>query len=109
MGRSPATLLVNVRMLKTDSFETQVAIPTSHLLQNNGEIFYRKMIPGNFLSAEVKGGEYTIRQSMQQLDFYMKDHKKIQVAQPFEQLITDRSLETDTSKWITRIYLPVVE
>ena len=101
--------MVNVRMLKADSFETQVAIPTSHTLQNEGAIFYRKMVPGNFLTATVKGGEYTVRESMQQLDFFMKDHGKIQVARPFEQFITDRTTEPDTAKWLTRIYLPVVE
>jgi hypothetical protein len=101
--------VLNVRILKADSFETQVAIPTSQLLKNDGAIFSRKMVPGNFLSALVRGGEYSIRESMQQLDFFLKDHGKIQVARPFEQLVTDRIIEPDTSKWITRIYMPVVE
>ena len=101
--------MLNVREIAKDSFETQVAIPTSHTLQNDGLVFYRKMVPGNFLTANVTGGEYTIKKSMQQLDFYLKDHGKIQMARPFEQLFTDRSIEPDTTKWITRIYLPVVE
>jgi hypothetical protein len=96
-------------MVKADSFETQVAIPTNHTLKNDGIVFARKMIPGNFLSAIVRGGEYSIRESMQQLDFYLKDHGKIQMARPFEQLITDRIMEPDTTKWLTRIYMPVVE
>src|SRR5450631_1416123 len=108
-GKVTGYPMMNVNILKTDSFETQVAIPTNHTLENEGSIFSRKMVPGNFLSAIIKGGEYTIRESMQQLDFYLKDHGKIQMARPFEQLITDRTLEPDTTKWITRIYLPVVE
>jgi effector-binding domain-containing protein len=108
-GKITGNPMVNVRMVKADSFETQVAIPTSHSLKNDGAVFSRKMVPGNFLSAIVSGGEYSIRESMQQLDFYLKDHGKIQMARPFEQLITDRSIEPDTTKWLTRIYLPVVE
>jgi hypothetical protein len=101
--------MLNVREEAKDSFETQVAIPTSHTLQNEGPIFYRKMVPGNFLTATVTGGEYAIKNSLQQLNFYLKDHGKIQMARPFEQLVTDRTVEPDTSKWITRIYLPVAE
>jgi hypothetical protein len=108
-GKVTGYPMMHVNMLKADSFETQLAIPTDHILQNEGTTFYRKMVPGNFLSATVKGGEYTIRESMQQLDFYQKDHGKVQMARPFEQLITDRTLEPDTTKWITRIYLPVAE
>jgi hypothetical protein len=108
-GKVTGYPMMHVNMLKADSFETQLAIPTDHTLKNEGNTFYRKMVPGNFLSAIVKGGEYTIRESMQQLDFYQKDHGKIQMARPFEQLITDRTLEPDTTKWITRIYLPVAE
>jgi hypothetical protein len=101
--------MLNVREIARDSFETQVAIPTSHTLENDGPFFYRKMVPGNFLTANVTGGEYTIKKSMLQMDFYLKDHGKVQMARPFEQLVTDRTSEPDTSKWITRIYLPVVE
>jgi hypothetical protein len=108
-GKITGNPMVNVKMIKADSFETQVAIPTNHTLQNVGAVFYRKMVPGNFLSAVVSGGEYSIRESMLQLDFYLKDHGKVQMARPFEQLITDRSIEHDTTKWLTRIYLPIVE
>jgi len=101
--------MMSVSMLKTGSFETQVAVPTNRTLQNEGAIFYRKMVPGNFLCAVVKGGRYSIDESMRQLEFFLKDNGKIQMARPFEQLITDRISEPDTAKWITRIYLPVAE
>jgi effector-binding domain-containing protein len=101
--------MMNVRMLKTDSFETQLAIPTDRILQNKGNIFYRKMVPGHFLCAIVKGGRHTIDESMRQLEYFVKDNSMIQMASPFEQLITDRVNEPDSTKWITRIYMPVAE
>jgi hypothetical protein len=101
--------MMSVSMLKSDSFETQLAIPTDRSLQNEGTIFYRKMVPGNFLCSVVKGGRYSIDESMRQMEFFLREHGKIQMAIPFEQLVTDRLSEPDTTKWITRIYLPVAE
>jgi hypothetical protein len=101
--------MMNVQQLKSDSFETQVALPTDRILRGDGKIFYRKMIPGNFLCAIVKGGTSAVNESMNQLQFFLKDNNKIQMAIPFQQLVTDRISEPDSSKWITRVYLPVVE
>ena len=80
-----------------------------NLLKNDGKIFYRKMVPGNFLCAIVTGGPYTVNESMKQLNYFLKDNNKTQIANPFQVLITDRISEPDTLKWITRIYIPVVE
>ena len=101
--------MMNVRMLKTDSFETQIAIPTNRFLDMKGTIFSRKMVPGNFLTSLIKGGGYTIEESMRQMEYFLKDKDKTEMASPFQQLITDRTSEPDTTKWITRIYLPVME
>jgi hypothetical protein len=101
--------LVNVRMLDSGLFETQVALPTDRDLKDDGKIFYRHMVPGNFLTAEVTGGPYTIREAMKQLVYFLQDNNKTQIAKPFEQLVTNRITQPDTSKWITRIYLPVVD
>lgn len=101
--------LIHVRKPDNDSFEIQVALPTNRKLENDGKVFYRRMVPGNFLCAEVKGGPFTVNEAVKQLDFFLQDHNKTQIAIPFQQLITNRLSEPDTSKWITRVYLPVVE
>lgn len=101
--------IMDVRNLDSTHFETQVAIPTSRLLENSGDVFYRKMVPGNFLCADIKGGPYTIQQALQQMNFYVTDYKKSRVAKSFEQLVTNRLKEPDTSRWITRIYQPVIQ
>jgi hypothetical protein len=101
--------LIHVRKTDNDSFEIQAALPTNRKLENDGKVFYRRMVPGNFLCAEVKGGPFTVNEAVKQLNFFLQDHNKTQIAIPFQQLVTNRLSEPDTSKWITRVYLPVVE
>ena len=108
-GRITGFPLMNVRIVDSGRFETQVALPTDRLLNNDGKIFYRRMVPGNFLCAEVKGGLSTVQEAKNQLDYFLHDNNKDQMAIPFEQLMTNRFDEPDTSKWITRVYLPVMQ
>jgi hypothetical protein len=107
-GRITGLPIMNVRNLDSGYFETQVAIPTDRLLENDGEIFYRRMIPGNFLCADVKGGPFTIQEAIQKMDIYLHDYNKTQMAKPFEQFVTNRLNEPDSSNWITRIYQPIM-
>jgi len=99
--------MMNIKQSEDGRYETQVAIPTNRLLQNDGKIHYRRMVPGNFMVAEVKGGPFTIQEAMKQMDYYVSDYKKTVMAKPFQILVTNRLTETDTSKWITKIYIPV--
>ena len=63
---------------------------------------------GNVLVTEIKGGTYTIKKSFDQLENYLTDAKRTSPAIPYEMMITDRSKETDTAKWVTRLYYPVM-
>ena len=94
---------------KTDSmqFKLMVAVPTNKILQDEGNIFFVRMIPGSFMSTEVNGGVYTVNHAFSQLQMFMSDYQKTSMAIPFNALITDRTMEPDTSKWITRLYQPV--
>jgi hypothetical protein len=65
------------------------------------------MIPGKILVTEVKGGNYTTGEALKQLDIYLDDNHLSSPAIPFESLVTDRSQETDTAKWVTKIYYPI--
>jgi hypothetical protein len=99
--------LVNITPLPKGQFELMVAVPTNKELKGNGAIFYREMIPGNFLMAEVKGGDSAIAQARKQMHYFMEDHQKVSMAIPFAIFITDRMAETDTGKWVTRLYEPI--
>jgi hypothetical protein len=101
--------IMNVRESENGVYETQVAVPTNRLLENDGKIHLRRMVPGNFIVSEVMGGPFTIREAMKQLDYYISDYKKTVMAKPFQTLLTNRITETDTSKWLTKISIPVME
>ena len=88
-------------------YRTMVAIPVDKVLPENGEYVFKRMVPGKILVAEVKGGEYTTGQALKQMSLYISDNHLSSPAIPFESLITDRSLEPDTTKWITKIYYPI--
>jgi len=67
------------------------------------------MIRGNILVAEIKGGIYSVNEAERQLVNYANDYKKISPAIPFQSLVTNRQLEPDTSKWVTRLYYPIFQ
>jgi hypothetical protein len=100
--------MLHIRRIDSSQFETMVAIPIDEALKGNQDIFLRRMVPGNILITDVKGGKYTISKALRSLETYMDDYQKASPAIPFESLVTDRSKETDTSKWITRLYYPVL-
>ena len=39
---------------------------------------------------------------------YFLDSKRASPAIPYELMVTDRSAETDTAKWVTRLYYPIM-
>ena len=99
--------MMNVEKLENGSFETQVAYPTSRQLEDDGKIFYRRMVPGNFICTEVHGGAYTTDEALKQMNFFLADNHRSKMANTFQILVTDRIREPDTLKWITKIYIPV--
>jgi hypothetical protein len=99
--------MLHVQQLDSSRFESMVAIPTDRELKEKDGISFKRMVRGNILEAEVRGGVLTARRAMEQLDHYKNDHQLASPAIPFMSLVTDRSKETDTTKWITRIYYPV--
>lgn len=98
-----------LHVVKSDSssYETMVAIPTNRPLPGKGAIELKRMVPGFILRGEVKGGPYTTIYGLEQLENYRYDNRYVSPAIPFALLVTDRSKEPDTAKWITRLYYPV--
>jgi hypothetical protein len=90
-------------------FITMVALPTKNELPTEGEFQLKKMILGNILMGEVKGGNYTITTGEKELANYVIDYKKLSPAVGFQSLITNRLLEADTTKWVTRLYYPIFQ
>lgn len=89
------------------NYRTMVAIPVNKILPGKNDFVFKRMISGKILVAEIKGGQYSASQALDQLNLYASDYKLSSPAIPFESLITNRSQEPDTTKWITKIYYPI--
>jgi hypothetical protein len=99
--------MLHIKILNDSTFETMVAIPVNKELQGNGQISFSRFVPWKVLTAEVKGGDKTVQEALHQMKVFISDYQKTAMAIPFESLVTDRSKEPDTTKWVTNIYTPV--
>lgn len=97
----------NITKMDSGVYQMMVAIPIDKFLEKKNEFFPNRLIPGQFLVAEVKGGQNTIDEAQRQIRLYMEEYKRLSMAIPFESLITDRSIQPDTSQWITKLFNPV--
>ncbi|MEO6001213.1 MAG: hypothetical protein ABIN89_30455 [Chitinophagaceae bacterium] len=95
--------MLNVKKVSDSQFETMVAIPVDRKLEGSGKIFFSRFVPWRTLVAEVKGGNWTTEEARRQMQLYIHDYNRTPYAIPFQSLITDRSLQTDTLKWVTKI------
>ena len=100
--------MLNITPTDNNRFQFMVAVPVNKELPPKGNMFPRRMVPGNFMMLEARGGLNTVDHAMQQLQQYAIDHQRTSMAIPFQVLVTDRIKEQDTTKWITRIYYPVM-
>ena len=101
--------MMNVTPLpgRKDSFQVMVAIPVDRSLPGDSDIYFMRLIPGKYLIGDVKGGRRRVEEALAGFRQYIMDYQRTVMAIPFESLITDRSLEPDSSRWETRIYYPI--
>jgi hypothetical protein len=99
--------MLNITKLADGRRQMEIAIPVDRQLKEGSVFYSRKLVPGHYLMAEVKGGEHAIDRAMTQMQNYVNDYQKTVMAIPFQSLVTDRMKEPDENKWITRIYYPV--
>ena len=111
---SQQALATDSPMLNTFSkdnrvFFIRVAFPTNKTLPSIGNIVFRKMLHGgNILTAVIKGPPNKTDSALTIMENYLSDHELISPAIPFYSLVTNRLAEKDSTKWITKIYYPVL-
>jgi hypothetical protein len=100
--------MMNTRQVDSTNWETMVAISIDKNIPVSREFFIKQMVQmkDRFLATDVIGGRTTIEKAHMAVEKYMADHSLSGPAIPFEILITDRSKESDSSKWKTRIFYP---
>lgn len=107
-GSKPVNVpMLNVSRDPKGEYQTMVAIPIDKNIKPSNSVKVKYMVAGNILVTEVKGGPSKVAEGFNQMKNYINDFKLASPAIPFESLVTDRTLEPDTSKWITKIYYPI--
>ena len=100
--------MLNVMMIDSSDYQAMVAIPVDRQLPATGEFAPKVLLKGgNILETQIQGGPHTIEKAFTNLEHYRSDHRYTSPAIPFQLLVTDRSKEADTAKWITKLYYPI--
>jgi hypothetical protein len=100
--------MLNVTKESDISYKVMVAIPVNHTLPETNTIQLKRMVMGKILESDnIKGGPSTVEQSFKMFEKYFVDFKHTSPAIPYQQLITDREKQPDTTKWITKFYYPI--
>lgn len=99
--------MMHVLQTGSTQFETMVALPINRPVPNSGNFILKRMPPGKIISARIKGGYFTIRNGLQQMEQYKSDKQLSSPAIPYQSMVTNRVTEPDTLKWITQLYYPV--
>jgi hypothetical protein len=101
--------ILNIKTTENNKFEAQVAIPIDKDIPGNTVFLHKWMMKGgNIITAEVRGDNNAINKATGQVNQYIIDYRRSAIAIPFQMLITDRRKEPDSTKWVTRLYFPVV-
>ena len=100
--------MLNVLRFDSSHYEAMCAIPVDKALPQTNEFAPKFLLKGgNILEAQVQGGSTTIENGLKELENYRSDYRFTSPAIPYQLLVTDRVKETDTTKWITKLYYPV--
>ena len=89
-------------------FKTMVAIPINKSIPNTDRFIIKKMIAGKILITEATGGSANAEATIKKLELYMDDYHLLSPAISFQSLVTDRTKERDSTKWVTKIYYPIM-
>jgi len=101
--------MLHIQKADSTSYTAQVGIPVDRALPEKDDITSKWMMKGgNILTGDVIGGQKQIEDAQRQMELYISDYQRSIIAIPFQMLITDRTKEPDSTKWITRLYYPVV-
>lgn len=100
--------MFNITLLSGGQFQLRVALPTDKEIPATGNFVSKNLPTDKFLQADVHGGDGAVRAAYANMDNYVSDHHRTVVAIPFSSLITDRRTERDTTRWLTRIFYPIV-
>jgi hypothetical protein len=101
--------MVTVLENPTKDYTIMVGISINgEIPQTNNFRIKRMPVNGKMFVTDVIGGAQSIQNGYAALKSFLLDSKRPSPAVPFELLLNDRRLVTDTAQWKTRIYYPVM-
>jgi hypothetical protein len=99
--------ILNIRPLDEKYFQLMTAVPVKNPIESTHLFKNKTMAPGFLMKADVLGGWTKVAEAEIEMGNYLRDNHKQSPAIPYQQLITDRRKETDSTKWVTQINYPV--
>ncbi len=87
--------------------QLMAGIPVDKNIAEKNGFALKHMVRGFFMITEVVGGNNAVNKASENLHQFFSDYHKTSMAMNFTMLVTDRMYQPDSSKWITKIYLPV--
>jgi effector-binding domain-containing protein len=92
----------------SDGYETMLGIPVDKEIAESNLYLFKRMVPGKMLVTTINGSQAVVDRAYHELLNYAIDHQRIQIANSFLSLITDRMEVKDSTKWVTKISYPVM-
>ena len=103
------TPMLNVKKIDDAHFESMVGLPISKRVEETKDIKLKRMPFGGFMYiTEIKGGYEAIKIGFEKLRIFAEDANRASPAIPYQLMITNRVLEKDSTKWITKLYHPII-
>lgn len=99
--------LMNLTPLDSTGYQLLTALPVDREVPASTQFFNQNIPLNRFWVIRVHGGMASVDEAIHQFQLYVQDYQRIVMALPFQKLITDRSAEPDTSRWVTDIYFPL--
>jgi hypothetical protein len=105
-GKETDPPMLNV-VKKRGGYESMIAMPVDRKIKGNERFVYRGFVPWKILTGEIKGGTEAAERALVQLQQYVQDYGRTGMAIPFQSLVTERDQEVDSTRWVTRVIIPV--
>lgn len=101
--------MLNVQKIDSSHYQAMTALAVDKWLPETNEFVPKLLLKGGtILETEIQGGEHTIENAFKEFENYRSDYQYASPAIPYQLMVTDRIKETDTTKWITKLYYPVL-
>ena len=82
-------------------------VPVSKNIPEKDGFALKHMVKGSFMISEVVGDNKAVDEASKKFQLYFSDFNRTSMAMNFSMLVTDRLLQPDSTKWITKLYRPV--